>query len=58
MHCWHQAVRVTPARAGDAQDDIAVDTEAARDVTSTAAGWPRPGPRGRHRRTAPAARRG
>ncbi len=27
MHCWHQAVRVTRARPGDAYGDISVDTE-------------------------------
>jgi anaerobic selenocysteine-containing dehydrogenase len=32
MHCWHQAVRVRPALAGDAQGDIAVDTVKAREV--------------------------
>ena len=32
MHCWHQAVRVTPARAGDSHGDIAVDTARAREV--------------------------
>ncbi len=32
MHCWHQAVRVTPARAGDSHGDIAVDTAKAREV--------------------------
>ena len=32
MHCWHQAVRVVPARAGDRYGDIAVDTEASRRV--------------------------
>jgi len=32
MHCWHQAVRVAPARAQDKQGDIAVDTAKARDV--------------------------
>jgi len=26
MHCWHQAVRVEPAHAGDRYGDIAVDT--------------------------------
>jgi anaerobic selenocysteine-containing dehydrogenase len=26
MHCWHQAVRVSPAQAGDRAGDIAVDT--------------------------------
>jgi anaerobic selenocysteine-containing dehydrogenase len=32
MHCWHQAVRVTPAEAGDSVGDIAVDTDRARAV--------------------------
>jgi anaerobic selenocysteine-containing dehydrogenase len=32
MHCWHQAVRVRPAGAGDAHGDIAVDTAKAREV--------------------------
>jgi anaerobic selenocysteine-containing dehydrogenase len=32
MHCWHQAVRVRPAEAGDAHGDIAVDTDKAREV--------------------------
>ena len=32
MHCWHQAVRVTPAAPGDRQGDIAVDTDRARRV--------------------------
>jgi len=32
MHCWHQAVRVAPALPGDAQGDIAVDTDRARQV--------------------------
>ncbi|MHB1536006.1 MAG: molybdopterin dinucleotide binding domain-containing protein, partial [Acidimicrobiales bacterium] len=32
MHCWHQAVRVSPARPGDAHGDIAVDTDKARQV--------------------------
>ena len=27
MHCWHQAVRVTPARPEDQYGDIVVDTE-------------------------------
>lgn len=29
MHCWHQAVRVTPAEPGDAYGDVVVDTELA-----------------------------
>ncbi len=32
MHCWHQAVRVTPAQPGDSHGDIAVDTARAREV--------------------------
>jgi len=32
MHCWHQAVRVTRAEAGDAYGDISVDTEKAHEV--------------------------
>jgi len=32
MHCWHQAVRVTPAEPHDRHGDIAVDTERARRV--------------------------
>ena len=32
MHCWHQAVRVRPAAAGDRHGDIAVDTGRAHEV--------------------------
>ncbi|MFN0281575.1 MAG: molybdopterin-dependent oxidoreductase [Kineosporiaceae bacterium] len=32
QHCWHQAVRVTRAAAGDAYGDISVDTELAHKV--------------------------
>jgi hypothetical protein len=32
MHCWHQAVRVSVAEAGDQHGDIVVDTAAARRV--------------------------
>jgi anaerobic selenocysteine-containing dehydrogenase len=32
MHCWHQAVRVTRARAGDNYGDISVDTDKSREV--------------------------
>jgi hypothetical protein len=32
MHCWHQAVRVTKARAGDRYGDIHVDTARSREV--------------------------
>ncbi len=32
MHCWHQAVRVRPAEAGDSAGDIVVDTQRSREV--------------------------
>jgi anaerobic selenocysteine-containing dehydrogenase len=32
MHCWHQAVRVRPAQAGDAAGDVVVDTDKARTI--------------------------
>jgi hypothetical protein len=32
MHCWHQAVRVTKAKAGDNYGDISVDTDKSREV--------------------------
>jgi anaerobic selenocysteine-containing dehydrogenase len=32
MHCWHQAVRVTKARAGDRYGDISVDTARSHEV--------------------------
>jgi hypothetical protein len=32
MHCWHQKVRLAPARPGDRYGDIAVDTRRAHDV--------------------------
>ncbi|HMF57201.1 MAG TPA: molybdopterin dinucleotide binding domain-containing protein, partial [Pyrinomonadaceae bacterium] len=32
MHCWHQAVRVRKAEAGDEHGDIHVDTEKAHEV--------------------------
>jgi hypothetical protein len=32
MHCWHQAVRVTPAGPDDRAGDISVDTAKAREV--------------------------
>jgi anaerobic selenocysteine-containing dehydrogenase len=32
MHCWHQAVRVSPAAAGDRHGDIVADTSKAREV--------------------------
>jgi hypothetical protein len=32
MHCWHQAVRVTPAGPRDRAGDISVDTARARQV--------------------------
>jgi anaerobic selenocysteine-containing dehydrogenase len=32
MHCWHQAVRLSRAEAGDAHGDVFVDTAKAREV--------------------------
>jgi anaerobic selenocysteine-containing dehydrogenase len=32
QHCWHQAVRVRPAEAGDSYGDISVDTQKSREV--------------------------
>jgi hypothetical protein len=32
MHCWHQAVRVTPAGPDERAGDISVDTAASRQV--------------------------
>ena len=32
MHCWHQAVRVTPAQPGDREGDVQVDTSRSRAV--------------------------
>jgi len=32
MHCWHQAVRITPAGEGDKYGDIAVDTDRSREI--------------------------
>ena len=32
QHCWHQAVRISPARAGDHHGDVAVDTERSTEV--------------------------
>jgi len=32
MHCWHQAVRIEKARAGDRDGDISVDTARSREV--------------------------
>ena len=32
MHCWHQAVRVKKAEAGDNYGDISVDTDKSREV--------------------------
>ncbi len=48
MHCWHQAVRVTKAEAGDVYGDISVDTAAS--VGCLGSGWGRLGGRGRTRR--------
>ena len=43
QHCWHQAVRIRKAEAGDRYGDISVD--AARRTRSTARGWRARGPR-------------
>jgi anaerobic selenocysteine-containing dehydrogenase len=32
MHCWHQAVRLTPAGPDDKYGDIAVDTDRSREI--------------------------
>ncbi|MGH9874656.1 MAG: formate dehydrogenase, partial [Pyrinomonadaceae bacterium] len=32
MHCWHQAVRLRKAEAGDSHGDISVDTQKAHEV--------------------------
>jgi anaerobic selenocysteine-containing dehydrogenase len=32
MHCWHQAVRVTPAKTDDRAGDISVDTSVSRQI--------------------------
>ena len=32
MHCWHQAVRVVPAKSGDRAGDVFVDTDRSRAV--------------------------
>jgi hypothetical protein len=42
MHCWHQAVRVSPAQPGDSQGDIAVDSARAREVYRTWLAMTRP----------------
>ncbi|HLN11910.1 MAG TPA: molybdopterin dinucleotide binding domain-containing protein, partial [bacterium] len=45
QHCWHQAVRVRPAEAGDRYGDISVDTARARDVYAKWLGFTRPADR-------------
>jgi anaerobic selenocysteine-containing dehydrogenase len=42
MHCWHQAVRVRKADAGDRAGDISVDTEKSRSVYRTWLQFTRP----------------
>lgn len=51
MHCWHQAVRVEPARAGDRYGDVEVDTNKSMEIYRE---WlkmarPAPGPGGLRR---------
>ncbi len=45
QHCWHQAVRVRRAAAGDRPGDIAVDTAKAREVYRKWLGLTRPADR-------------
>jgi len=49
MHCWHQKVRVRPARPGDRYADIHVDHTRAREVYRKWAALTRP-PTGEYRR--------
>jgi anaerobic selenocysteine-containing dehydrogenase len=51
MHCWHQKVRVTPAKEGDHYGDVFVDTDRSMEVYRE---WldetkPAPGPEGLRR---------
>jgi hypothetical protein len=51
MHCWHQRVRVEPAKADDRYGDVVVDTNASHEVYRK---WlsmarPAPGPNGLRR---------
>jgi len=43
MHCWHQAVRITKARAEDKRGDIFVDTREVSRGLSEVAGDDAPG---------------
>ena len=45
MHCWHQAVRVTRARAEDRYGDIHVDTEKSHAAYKKWRAWTRPADR-------------
>jgi anaerobic selenocysteine-containing dehydrogenase len=51
MHCWHQAVRVEPAPAGDRYGDVEVDTSTSMEVYKEwlAKTRPAPGPGGLRR---------
>jgi hypothetical protein len=51
MHCWHQKVRVTPARVDDRYGDVCVDTNKSREVFQEwlALTRPAPGPDGLRR---------
>jgi hypothetical protein len=51
MHCWHQKIRLRPARAGDHYGDVFVDTDASMEIYRE---WldntdPAPGPGGLRR---------
>ena len=51
MHCWHQRVRVEPARPGDRYGDVVVDTAKSREayLEWLATTRPAPGPNGLRR---------
>jgi hypothetical protein len=44
MHCWHQKVVVTKARADDRYGDVCVDTERSMEVYREWLAMARPGP--------------
>ena len=44
MHCWHQAVRVEPARPGDQYGDVEADTTRSMEVYREWLALTRPGP--------------
>ena len=44
MHCWHQKVKVEPAREGDRYGDIFVDTKKSAEVYREWLAMAKPGP--------------